>query len=221
MIPIGSLGGPASWLLYALTFIVATLLSLRATPVMRRAAIEFGITDKPDGKLKTHREPVAYLGGLAVYGSFLVALALTFDFTPDVLGLLLAGAIVVILGLVDDLARLGPRVKLAGQALAVWVLVKSGIYIKLAFLPFWAQIALTVVWLLAITNAFNLIDIMDGLSSGVAIIAALVLLVVAAAAGRVMIATLLPERGAWALLGVTALVAIGLAAGLKRIDMSL
>ncbi len=196
----GSLEGGAAILWYALTFAVATLISLRATPVMRRAALEFGITDRPDGHLKTHAEPVAYLGGLAVFGSFLVALALTFEFTPDVLGLLLAGAIVVILGLVDDLARLGPRTKLAGQALAIWVLVKSGVTIKLVFLPVWAQIALTVIWLLAMTNAFNLIDIMDGLSTGVAVIAALFLFGVAAAADRTMIATLLAAL-AGALLG--------------------
>jgi UDP-GlcNAc:undecaprenyl-phosphate GlcNAc-1-phosphate transferase len=107
------------------------------------------------------------------------------------MGLLLAGAIVVILGLVDDLGGLGPKTKLAGQVLAVWVLVKSGVYIKLVFLPPWLQITLTVLWLLAVCNAFNLIDIMDGLSTGVALIASLFLLGVAAAAGRVMIATML------------------------------
>lgn len=191
MIPTEELTGGWASLLYVTVFVAAVCLSLWATPLMRRAALNFGIVDRPDGRLKKHENPVPYLGGLAVYGSFLVALAATFDFLPEVLGLLLAGAIVVILGLVDDLGGLGPKTKLAGQALAVWVLVKSGITIKLVFLPPWMQIALTVLWLLAITNAFNLIDIMDGLSTGVALIAAVFLFAVAAANGRVMIATLL------------------------------
>ena len=191
MIGTASLEGPWALALYAATFGMAALASLWGTPLMRHAALNFGIVDMPDGQLKTHREPVPYLGGLAVYGSCLVALAATFDFVPEVMGLLLAGAIVVILGLVDDLGGLGPKTKLAGQVLAVWVLVKSGVYIKLVFLPPWLQIALTVLWLLAVCNAFNLIDIMDGLSTGVALIASLFLLGVAAAAGRVMIATML------------------------------
>ena len=177
--------------LYGAAFVLACALSLWATPLMRQAAMKFGIVDRPDGKLKTHGEPVPYLGGLAVYGSFLVALAVTFDFSPEVLGLLLAGAIVVIVGLVDDLGGLGPKTKLAGQALAVWVLIKSGVVIKLVFLPPWLQVSLTVLWLLAVCNAFNLIDIMDGLSAGVGLVASVILFAVAAAAGRQMIAVLL------------------------------
>ena len=200
MIETSTLTGAWAVAFYAVVFIAATLLSLWATPVIRRAALSFGIVDKPDGRLKTHREPVAYLGGLAVYSSFLIALAATFEFLPEVLGLLLAGAVVVILGLVDDLGGLGPKTKLAGQGIAVWVLIKSGITIKLVFLPYPVQIALTVLWLLAITNAFNLIDIMDGLSTGVALISALFLLIVAAVAGRVMIGVLLAAL-AGALLG--------------------
>jgi UDP-GlcNAc:undecaprenyl-phosphate GlcNAc-1-phosphate transferase len=124
--------------------------------------------------------------------------SLTFE--SEVLGILLAGAIVVILGLVDDLGALGPWVKLAGQGVAVGVLIKSSVFIKLVFLPVWVQIPLTALWLLAITNAFNLIDVMDGLSAGVAFVAGGLLFVVAVAAGRPMIATILAALGG-ALLG--------------------
>jgi UDP-GlcNAc:undecaprenyl-phosphate GlcNAc-1-phosphate transferase len=158
---------------------------------LREAAIRFGIVDRPDGRLKKHTEPVPYLGGLAICLSFLLALALTFDFSEEVLGLLLAGSIVVILGLVDDLGQLGPWTKLAGQLVAVLVLIKSGIYIKLTFLPVPAAIALSVLWLLAVTNAFNLIDIMDGLSAGTAMVAAVTLLVVAELGGSSVASTLL------------------------------
>ena len=172
-------GGPAArWLSYALTFALAAVLCAVLTPRVREAAIRFGIVDKPDGRLKNHREPIPYLGGLAICLSFLLAVAMTFEFSEHVLGVLLAGSIVVILGLVDDLGQIGPWAKLAGQAVAILVLVKSGITIQLTFLPEPVAIALSVIWLLGVTNAFNLIDIMDGLSAGTAMIAALVLAVI-------------------------------------------
>jgi len=172
--------GPlARGLYYVLTLSVAAVLATALTPRMREAAIRFGIVDRPDGDLKTHRDPVPYLGGLAIYLSFLLALSLTFRFSEQVLGLLLAGSLVVILGLIDDLGQLGPWTKLAGQLVAVMVLVKSGIYVKLTILPLPVAVALSVVWMLAVINAFNLIDIMDGLSAGTAGVAAIILLVVA------------------------------------------
>jgi UDP-GlcNAc:undecaprenyl-phosphate GlcNAc-1-phosphate transferase len=186
--------------IYAIAFVTALVVSLRATPVVARAATSFGIVDRPDGVLKKHREPVPYLGGLAIYGAFLVALAVSLRFESEVLGILLAGALVVILGLIDDLGALGPWTKLAGQGLAIAVLLKSGVFIKLVFLPPWIQYPLTVFWLLAVTNAFNLIDIMDGLSAGVAFVASALLFVVACGAGRQTVATLLAAL-AGALLG--------------------
>lgn len=143
------------------------------TPRLREAAIRFGIVDAPDGKLKTHREPVAYLGGLAVALGVLVSLAVTYSFDQTLLAVLLAASIVLVLGLVDDLGSLGPWAKLAGQLLAALVLVKAGVKIQVVFLPDWAEIPITLLWMVAATNAFNLIDIMDGLSSGVGAVAAL------------------------------------------------
>ncbi|HJQ97375.1 MAG TPA: MraY family glycosyltransferase [Candidatus Polarisedimenticolaceae bacterium] len=178
------------WLVPLLTFALAALLASWFTPRVRAAAIRFGIVDRPDGRLKTHAEPVAYLGGLAIYLSFLVAIAFTVPFDRHVLGLLLAGSIVVLVGLVDDLGSLTPWTKLAGEAVAIFVLVKSGIYIKLTFLPEPVAIAVSVAWLFACANAFNLIDIMDGLSAGTATVAACALIAVAAwneRAGSVLI----------------------------------
>jgi len=176
---------------YLLAFGTALGVALWITPVVMAAARRCGIVDKPDGRLKNHTEPVPYLGGVAIYGAFLVSLGVSLEFGSEVLGILLAGAIVVILGLIDDLGALGPWVKLAGQAVAVAALLKSSVYIKLVFLPPWVQFPLTVLWLLAVANAFNLIDIMDGLSAGVGAVSAALLFAVAVAAGRSMIATLL------------------------------
>jgi UDP-GlcNAc:undecaprenyl-phosphate GlcNAc-1-phosphate transferase len=179
------------WALYPVAFVLAGVLSAWLTPRMRQAALRFGIVDRPDGRLKQHREPVPYLGGLAIYLAFLLALSATFDFGEEILGLLLAGSIVVLVGLVDDLGQLGPWTKLGGELVAILVLIKSGIYIKLAFLPPELAIPLTIVWLLAVTNAFNLIDIMDGLSAGTAAVAAVALFAVAEWNGRTMAATVL------------------------------
>jgi UDP-GlcNAc:undecaprenyl-phosphate/decaprenyl-phosphate GlcNAc-1-phosphate transferase len=175
----------------ALAFAAAALFSHYLTPVLRQAAIRFGIVDRPDGRLKNHRAPVPYLGGIAIYLSFLLSLALTAEFERDVLGILLAGAIVVILGLIDDLGALSPSVKLAGQIVAVLALMKASVIIKLTFLPAALALPLSFLWLLAVTNAFNLIDIMDGLAAGVGLIAALVLTCVAAGSGRQVTALLL------------------------------
>jgi UDP-GlcNAc:undecaprenyl-phosphate GlcNAc-1-phosphate transferase len=115
---------------------------------------------------------------------------LVFEFNRDVLGILLAGSIIIILGLIDDFGVLTPKIKLFGQAISALVLIKSGIYIKLAFLPLVVAIPLSFIWLIAIMNAFNIIDIMDGLSTGVALIAALFLFVVAVINERFLIAIL-------------------------------
>jgi UDP-GlcNAc:undecaprenyl-phosphate GlcNAc-1-phosphate transferase len=146
------------------------------TPIARAAALRFGIVDRPDGRLKRQEEPVPYLGGLAVYLPFLVALCLVHEFDQRALGLLLAGTLMLLLGLIDDLGALSPPVKLAGQGVACWVLLKSDVMIHIVWLPAWAQAAITVLWILTAANAFNLIDILDGLAPGVAALACLSLL---------------------------------------------
>ena len=89
-------------ILLLLTFGLAFLLSLYGVPMARRAALKYGIVDVPDGHLKHQREPVPYLGGLAIYLAFLASLAFTFDFRQDVLGIVLAGTLMVMMGLIDD-----------------------------------------------------------------------------------------------------------------------
>jgi len=171
-------------------FVVAFLLALYGTPVAARAAVEFEIVDFPDGGLKQHRGPVPYLGGLAIYVSFLVALGLVFEFDTRVLGILLAGTIVVLLGLIDDFGVLGVGPKFAGQFVAAWVLVKCDIAIHIAIFPRPLCVVLSLLWIVGVANAFNIIDIMDGLSAGTALIASLFLLVVSILNGQPAIAVL-------------------------------
>ena len=177
--------------LLILTFFLAFGLAIYGVPIARRAALKFGIVDAPDGRLKHQREPVPYFGGLAIYLAFLMSLAFTFEFRHDVLGIVLSGTIVVMLGLIDDFGVLTPWTKLAGQLLSVFVLIKSGIRIEIAALPDWVDIALTVFWMVGLINAFNLLDIMDGLSAGVGAVSASCLLVVALIQGDQTIAVML------------------------------
>lgn len=171
-----------------LGFFLAYFLALWGTPMAREAALRFGVVDAPDGKLKNHRQPVAYLGGLAVFLAFLLSIGMTFEFDEDLLALLLASTIVATVGLIDDFGALTPKPKILGQVVAVFVLVKAGIMVQLAFLPWWARLLITVIWLVGMSNAFNLVDIMDGLASGLGVIAASFLLVVALLNGKFMVA---------------------------------
>ena len=182
-------------IIYILSFFLSFFLSLYITPRVRDVAISLNIVDMPDRNLKCHKEPVAYMGGIAIFISFLVTLALTFNFSREVLGLLLGGSIALIIGVIDDLKALSPGLKMIGQFLAILVLIKTGIRIKLIFIPIWISIPLTLFWLLGITNAFNIIDIMDGLSGGVAFIACIYLFLVASLNGRTMIAIMTLSLG--------------------------
>lgn len=161
-------------LLLLLAFALSFLLSLYGTPLAAAAARRFGIVDRPDGRLKVHSEPVPYLGGLAIYVAFLLSYGVVFDYEPRILGLLLSANIVVTLGLLDDFGAITPKVKFLGQLLAAFVLVRSGIVIELAFLPPWLNAALTILWVIGMMNALNIIDIMDGLAGGTALVAAAV-----------------------------------------------
>lgn len=171
-----------------LGFFLAYLLAIVGTPMAREAALRFGVVDRPDGQLKSHGEPVAYLGGLAVFGAFLLSIGMTFEFDADLLALLLASTIVTTVGLIDDFGALTPKPKAIGQVVAVFVLLKAGIMVQVAFMPWWLRLVVTVVWLVGLSNAFNLVDIMDGLASGLGVIAATFLLVVALLNGRFMVA---------------------------------
>lgn len=159
--------------LLGLVFVLALLLGVYFTPVAREAALRFGIVDRPDNPLKTQPSPVPYLGGVAVFLAYLVALGLVLEFDHVLLGVLLAGSITLLVGLIDDFGVLNPLAKLIGQGVAVFVLLRAGATIELVDVPAALRWPLAALWLLAVCNAFNLLDILDGLAAGVGAIAAL------------------------------------------------
>ena len=114
---------------------------------------------------------------------------MVFDFDKELLGMLLGGTIVTMLGLFDDLRVLTPSLKILGQLLAIWVLFKSGATIQIASLPAWMTIALTIGWVVIITNAVNILDVSDGVAAGTAAIASLSLAIIALLNNRPLIAS--------------------------------
>jgi len=186
-------------LLYFLLFAQALGVSLLLTPLARALGPRLGMADRP-GPRKIHARVMPRSGGLAVYASFvgilLLDLALAWgvgqnaEFLPATIrtlcanlpmrlaplaGILAGTTIMFALGVVDDIRSLSPRLKLAVQILAVIPLIASGVSIKL-FLPYpWMGWAATALWVVALTNSFNLIDNMDGLCSGVGAIVCVVM----------------------------------------------
>src|SRR5262245_27824074 len=110
---------------YGTAFLLSFLVAVYATPLMRKAALQLGIVDRPDGKLKKHDDSIPYLGGIAVCIAFLLTVGLLTDFDKETLGLLLSGSIALMVGLIDDFGVLTPWQKLIGQGVAALVLVRS------------------------------------------------------------------------------------------------
>lgn len=177
-------------------FAVTLALSLGLTPLALRLALRREVLDRPEvGDHKGHESPVPYLGGLAIVGSFAAVVLVAAIVRPphsglSQLALLLGTAFVLsVIGLVDDLRNLGPFVRFAAQigaGVAAWYAdVRVDIFRGDAI-----DLAITVLWVVGITNAFNLLDNMDGLSAGVAAIAAGGFFLIAAVNGQFLVAGL-------------------------------
>ena len=201
----------------ALVFGAAFVASAALVPVAKALARRFGVLDAP-GERKVHQQPTPRLGGVALFGSFVPLVLLGYLALPALRGGALAGSFPAALGLLaeahrverqllavlvgatlifgvgllDDFlqARFPTALKAGGQVLAALVLILAGVHTTVLPTELLNQ-ALTVLWLVGITNAFNLLDNMDGLSAGVAFVASGVLLLNAALLGEFFIALLL------------------------------
>jgi UDP-GlcNAc:undecaprenyl-phosphate GlcNAc-1-phosphate transferase len=148
-------------------------------PIIAKVAFKFNVLDFPDGRIKRHKKPVPYLGGITIFLPFIATLSLAFPFENKILWLLLGVILLLSVGLVDDLKVLRPMQKLCGQILAVLCFLKGGFSLKLHFFESsFINMFFSGFWMLSLINAFNLIDIMDGLASVVAIVATLSLFII-------------------------------------------
>ncbi|NJN16385.1 MAG: undecaprenyl/decaprenyl-phosphate alpha-N-acetylglucosaminyl 1-phosphate transferase [Oscillochloris sp.] len=163
-----------------LILLVALTFSVVATPLARRAALRVGVVSVPRSR-DVHVTPVPLLGGMAIYGSFVVALLIFGDqaHIRELVGILLGATLISLFGLADDRWNLGAGIKMFGQILAGVILLIGGTQVQLFD---WQVLnwLVTLIWVVGITNALNFLDNMDGLSGGTATIAAAFFLLLAA-----------------------------------------
>ena len=175
---------------FLLIFVVALVFSVVGTPLARRLALASGIVDAPNAR-KVHKEPTPLLGGAAIYLAFMLALAI-FGRRQEIrqlIGILVGATFVSVVGVIDDVRGVRPLLKLLAQVVAASILPLSGLGVKL--FPVEAfNIVLTIFWVVGITNALNLLDNMDGLSGGIAAIAAAHFLLLAAINGQFLVGAL-------------------------------
>ena len=195
--------------LYAIVFASAFFITLLTTPLVKKLALRFGVSQTPRTR-DMHDRPMPLMGGLAIIlGFFLTSAGLAFimrefrDF--EFLGIAIGALIIAAIGVIDDARGLRPRYKLIFQVLAALIVAWSGVRIELIYWPFPAyfemfSVPLTILWVVGMTNAVNLIDGLDGLAAGVSAIGSICLMILCALSGSPM-AVLLSAMLAGACLG--------------------
>ncbi len=158
------------------------------TPLVRLVAQRIGAVVEPDER-RVHERPTPTLGGMAMFASFLAAFAVAsrletfrdvFESSSEPLGIVVAASVIFLVGAVDDLRPVSPPAKMAGQVLAASLLYLLGVtlfYVRVPFGGLWALSPdliplITVLWVVVMANAINVIDGLDGLAAGIVAIAA-------------------------------------------------
>ncbi|MEH7120115.1 MraY family glycosyltransferase [Neobacillus vireti] len=161
-----------------ITMVLCFISSILLTPLVKKLAFKIGATDKPNQR-KVHQKIMPRLGGLAIYLSFIIGMLITNPGGPYALPIIIGSIIIIITGVLDDMYELSAKVKFIAQiGAAAIVVIWGGVHVQFINLPFGGQIEfgylsipLTVIWIVGITNAINLIDGLDGLAAGVSSIA--------------------------------------------------
>ncbi len=188
---------------YLLLFIISACVSLVLTPVVSRFSRRFGWLDVPDDKRRVHQKAVPRLGGIAIFATVLLTLAaltlidnhvtqIVRANSAQVLRVLVPAALVFLFGLYDDFRGTNARFKFITLGLAGLIFYLMGGRVEILSIPLLGSVALppvlgcalTVLWIIGIANAFNLIDGVDGLATGAALFASMVLLAVSLMLGH-------------------------------------
>lgn len=175
-----------NWVLYIAAFASAFAITLATTPLAKKISIKVGAIDYPKDR-GMHKKPMPRMGGIAIVLGFLITVLVLSFFVKGLemrqfAGLIIGAAIIVILGIFDDMYNLRARFKLCIQIVAALIVIFSGIRINVVLWPFTAYLQkfsapITLIWIIGVTNAVNLIDGLDGLAAGVSSIAALCIMV--------------------------------------------
>ena len=185
-----------------LALLAALAISFLMTPVVKTFAYKVGAIDVPKDNRRMHKVPVPRLGGLAIFIGFMVSILLFAEINREMKSILLGAVIIVVLGVVDDIMALPAMLKLVVQIAAALIPALNGVQILAFSNPnifskslYWVlgglSIPFTVLWIVAITNAVNLIDGLDGLANGVSAISATTMLVIALVGGQTQVSIVL------------------------------
>ena len=185
-----------------LAMLVAAAVSFASTPMVKALACKVGAIDVPKDNRRMHKVPIPRMGGLAIFLAFLLSVLVFADIDRQMQGILLGSIMIVILGVLDDIMALKALPKLFVQIAAAGVAVWHGCTIQFVSNPNvfseatylnlgWLSIPVTIIWIVAITNAVNFIDGLDGLAVGVSAISTASLIVVALMVKEVNIAVIL------------------------------
>ncbi len=176
----------------ALALLAALVISFLMTPVVKTFAYKVGAVDVPKDARRMHKVPIPRLGGLAIFIGFMVSVLVLGNVRGNgqMQSILLGSVIIVVLGVVDDIMALPAMLKFVVQIAAALIPALNGVVIQAFSNPnifsdslYWVlgplSVPFTVLWIVAITNAVNLIDGLDGLANGVSAISATTMLVIA------------------------------------------
>jgi len=178
------------WLKVLLAVFTAFLVAFGSTPIVKTFAQRVGAMDNPGEKRRIHQHPVPRMGGTAIFLGFLVSVVLFVELSRPVQGILIGAVIIVATGVVDDIVSLRYWIKLVAQIAAAVIAVAHGVVIRglmnpnvfspeeTVYVSFLA-IPITILWIVGVTNAVNLIDGLDGLACGVSAISSITMLVTA------------------------------------------
>lgn len=157
--------------------LITTIISFVMTPIVIKFSHLVGALDKPNLR-KVHTKPVSVLGGIVILTSFLIGIWIGHPVEQEIRPILIGAILINIMGVIDDLYDLPAIVKLIVQIIVASIVVGHDISLDLITLPFgiviefgYLSIPMTILWIVAVTNAINLIDGLDGLASGVSLIA--------------------------------------------------
>lgn len=179
---------------YLVALGLSLVISWILTPAVKKLAFHLGAVDRPNAR-KVHHRIMPRMGGLAIFIGFMTAALTTLELTTDVIGILLGGAAIAAVGMVDDMIQLSAKVKLVGQIVAALIPVLFGVRIEWLNNPWggyfyldYLSVPFTVFWIVSLTNVVNLIDGLDGLAAGVSAIASVTVIMVALQQGMYPVA---------------------------------
>lgn len=179
-----------------IALVVCAIISILLTPFIIKLAKKVGAVDQPNDR-KVHERLMPRMGGLAIFLSFMVGYLMFLPKTISVWPVFLGALIIVVTGILDDLYEISAKTKLLGQLTAAFVTIMGGVQIDFITLPFtdrldlgYLAIPITILWIVGITNAINLIDGLDGLAAGVSSIALLTTSLLAFSMGNFVVGLL-------------------------------